>query len=107
MRLFETIERRDPAEVLPTALPEPILHGSHREFIRRVLSDEVDLRAQGTGLIDRREELPSSPSARYRERLNRAGSPSEIAAAGYQWFPGSELIVRATAADALAKGGMQ
>ena len=46
MELFEQIEQRDPAEVLPATLPEPIDFTSQREFVREVLANEVDLRAQ-------------------------------------------------------------
>ena len=43
--LFKKYERRDPAEILPVDLPEPINFASQREFVRKVLSQEVDLRA--------------------------------------------------------------
>ncbi|HLS87044.1 MAG TPA: hypothetical protein VK043_12180, partial [Burkholderiales bacterium] len=42
--LFKQHERRDPAEVLPEALPAPIPYRSQREFVRSVLEKEVDLR---------------------------------------------------------------
>ena len=35
--LFEEIERRDAAEVLPERLPEPIRYESQRDFVRQVL----------------------------------------------------------------------
>ena len=81
----------DPAEFLPQSLPEPIEYRSHREFFSKVLSQEVDLRARGDNFIHKDEEGPDSPSVRYREQLNRNGSPSEVIAAGYQWKPGTEL----------------
>lgn len=94
MDLFRTLEGRDPAEVLPTTLPEPISFSTQRSFVRSVLKTEVDLRAIGTQFIDKSQEPPGSASARCRAQLNSAGSPSEIAAAGYRWAPGTELMSR-------------
>jgi rubrerythrin len=89
--LFKKYERRDPAEILPVDLPEPINFASQREFVRKVLSQEVDLRARGTQIVHKSEE--GRESQEYREHLNSSGSPSETVAAGYQWKPGAELTV--------------
>jgi rubrerythrin len=90
--LFENAERRDAAEVLPESLPEPIRYESQRDFVRRTLESEANLRAVGTGFVDASEEPPDGPSVKYRERVNRAGSPSERVARGYVWTPGTELV---------------
>jgi hypothetical protein len=95
--LFKQFENRDPAEVLPAVLPEPIKYQSHRDFVRQVLNNEVDLRARGTQFIHKDQERSDSPSYIYREHLNSAGSPSEIVAAGYIWAPGTELADRKVA----------
>jgi hypothetical protein len=89
--VFRKTEKRDPAELIPQSLPEPIEYRSHRNFIRRVLSEEVDLRACGTKIIGKDEEREDSPSRLYRDRINSSGSPSQTVAAGYQWKPGTEL----------------
>jgi hypothetical protein len=95
MSLFQRFENRDPAEILPKELPEPISYSSHRAYVRKVLEDEVDLRADGTRFV-RKEDLPeSSPSREYNRQLNSEGSPSQSVAAGYQWQPGTELARRA------------
>lgn len=91
LEVFRKFDKRDPAEVIPESLPEPIEYKSHRQFVRKVLSEEVDLRARGTRIISKDEETADSPSVRYREQLNSKGSPSETIAAGYQWKPGTEL----------------
>jgi hypothetical protein len=91
LEVFRKFDKRDPAEVLPESLPEPIEYKSHRQFVRKVLSEEVDLRARGTRIIGKAEETADSPSVRYREQLNSNGSPSETIAAGYRWKPGTEL----------------
>lgn len=95
MDLFKKVEGRDPLEVLPATLPEPIKYDSHREFVLDVLRNEVDLRAQGTQFIRKSEEQADAPSVIYRTQMNSNGSPSEKVAAGYQWQPGTELIERA------------
>jgi hypothetical protein len=91
LELFRKFDKRDPAEVIPESLPEPIEYRSHREFVRKALKDEVDLRARGTRFINKEEETADSPSVRYCEQLNSKGSPSETIAAGYKWKPGTEL----------------
>jgi rubrerythrin len=88
--LFKEHERRDPAEVLGSkTLPEPIVFASQREFVRKVLAAEVDLRAAGTQYVPKDKDTRASRE--YREALNSAGSPSETVAAGYEWRAGGEF----------------
>lgn len=94
-RLFEDIEHRDAAEILPERLPAPIDFKSHREFVRRVLAREIDLRAVGSEILKKAEVPRDSPSIAYREQLSSAGSPSETVAAGWRWMPGTELTLGA------------
>jgi hypothetical protein len=102
MELMKKFEGRDPAELLPATLPEPIRFESHRQFVRETLNREVDLRAAGTNFIHKDEEAARAPlSIAYREQMNSEGSPSEIVAAGYTWTPGTELIEQKSA---FAKG---
>jgi hypothetical protein len=62
---------------------------SQREFVRRVLAGEVDLRADGAQLVARADEPQCTVD--YREHLNSEGSPSDKVADGYRWRPGTEL----------------
>jgi rubrerythrin len=101
--LLEKVEKRDPGELIPSTLPEPIEYKSHRAFVRKVLKDEVDLRARGSRFISKEEEKPNSPSALYREQMNSKGSPSEMVAAGYKWKPGTELAQETPDVKALKK----
>lgn len=87
--LFKEVERRDPAEILPSTLPDPIAFASQRKFVREVLSREVDLRANGTQIVPLDQD--SEASIAYRNQMNASGSPSETVAAGYVWTPGTEL----------------
>jgi rubrerythrin len=89
MELFKKHERRDPMELLPEQLPDPIAFDTQREFVRKTLADEVDLRANGTEIVPKAKE--SAASREYRASVNADGSPSETVAAGYLWTPGSEL----------------
>lgn len=102
MELFKQVERRDPAELLPQTLPEPIEYESHRQFVRETLNNEVDLRAAGTRFINVEDEPEQAPlSIAYRNQMNSEGSPSEIIAAGYTYTPGTELV---ESKSAFAKG---
>jgi hypothetical protein len=107
MELFQRLEGRDPAEVLPATLPDLIEFKSHREFVRKVLSQEVDLRANGTQFVDKAELPPDHRSIRYRDQLNAEGSPTEIVAAGYQWTPGTELAAHAQRVGVGPEGRLQ
>ncbi|MFL6712202.1 MAG: hypothetical protein ACJ8LN_04675 [Sulfurifustis sp.] len=89
MELFKNIEHRDPQEIISTKLPDPFPYKSQRDYVRRVLKDEVDLRAKGTQFVPSAEE--SEASRAFREQLNADGSPTDTVAAGYQWVPGGEL----------------
>lgn len=89
MQLFKDIERRDPAEILPASLPDPIKFESQRGFVRETLGREVDLRANGPQFVPAERE--SDASREYRDAVNAEGSPSEIVATGYIWTPGTEL----------------
>jgi hypothetical protein len=86
MELYQRHEGRDPAEILPASLPDPIGYEGHRAFIRQVLADEPATAAD------------SKASIAARDRLNDKGSPSEAVAAGYCWTPGTELAARPPAA---------
>jgi rubrerythrin len=90
--LFKKIEKRDPAEILPDKVPEPIQFASQREFVRKVLAEEVDLRADGPAFVDKSKEPKESLA--YRHHMNSEGSPSQIVAAGYRWAPGTELTLK-------------
>jgi hypothetical protein len=89
MELFKQHERRDPMEILPERLPDPIPFASQRDFVRETLLREVDLRARGEEYVD--VESEGEASRQYRQRMNSEGSPSEAIAEGYRWHPGTEL----------------
>jgi hypothetical protein len=96
--LMKEHEGRDAAALLPPQLPDPLRFDGQRDFIRRVLADEAELRAAGPRFIHKREEAAGAPSVRYREEMGAAGSPSEAVAEGYRYTPGTELAATRLAA---------
>jgi len=87
-------EKRDPAEIVTADFASPLEFRSQRDFVRKVLVAEVDLRADGTRFVDKANESPLSQS--YRNIVNADGSPSEAVASGYVWLPGTELNRKST-----------
>src|SRR5690606_18107811 len=87
--LFEDLERRDASEVLETKLRQPIEFASQRHFVRKVLRNEQMLGARGADFVPRDQE--PDRTHKYRTQLNRDDVPSNLAAAGYSWHPGTEL----------------
>lgn len=98
--LFKQVEKRDPAEIVNIDFAAPLPLRSQRQFVRRVMHAEADVRACGAGFVQKGQE--SQETLRYRAGLNADGSPSEAAAAGYKWSPGTEMSIRGTASGALA-----
>lgn len=90
MELFKKVENRDPSEILPNKIPDPIEYKSQREFVRDVLSKEVDFRSVGKDFVQSSDQ-ESQVSRNYRDQMNSEGSPTETVAAGYIWKPGTEL----------------
>ena len=80
---------RDPAEILPERMPDPIAYESQREFVRNTLEREINLRTSGTDFVSRENE--SEEFLAYRRYMNSEGSPSTSVAEGYHWRPGTEL----------------
>jgi hypothetical protein len=99
---FKQFGKRDPAEIINADFAAPLQFRSQREFVRKVLADETDLRASGTQFVPMAQEGPHSIS--YRNRINADGSPSEAVASGYIWSPGTELSRKGqiSAASAIA-----
>ncbi|MGY4514683.1 hypothetical protein [Lysobacter sp. HA18] len=89
MELFKQVARRDPAELLGESLPDPIPFASQRDYVRDVLTREVDYRVIGAEY--QQDGTESEASIAYREHMNSQGSPTEAVAEGYVYRPGTEL----------------
>ena len=94
INLFKKYEKRDPAEILPARLPDPIPFESQRDFVRKTLNEEIQLRKDGTKFVNQDQE--GKASIEQRRQLNSEGSPTEAVATGYRWAPGTELARRAS-----------
>jgi hypothetical protein len=95
LKMFKDVERRDPQEFLGDgSLPPRIVFDSQREFVRKVLAAEVQLRKDGTEFVDQAQEPKSS--MKYRETINAGGRPNEIVSSTYRWTPGTELMREGT-----------
>ncbi len=86
--LFKKLERRDPAEIIAGTVPQMIDFKSQRDFVRKVLTEEKDLRTSGHNYVSKEQE--SEASLQYRARMNDPVVPADIASAGYEWHPGTE-----------------
>lgn len=87
--LFEKIEKRDVAEILPKTLPKPWPMKSNREFVRSCVLEEVDLRARGTEFVPM--EMESDATRKYRKTVHANGDPAAAVSRYYWWAPGGEL----------------
>ena len=86
---LKQFENRDPGEIITANFDSPLEFRSQRDYVRKVLASETDLRTSGTQFVDKANE--SALSQRYRSMVNADGSPSDTVASGYVWAPGTEL----------------
>ena len=72
------LEGREPAEMLPGSLPDtPVTFEPNKDYVRRVLAEQVDLRADGTEYVPL-DELPAGHRYfTYQETVSEGGAPSE------------------------------
>jgi hypothetical protein len=72
------LEGRDPADLLPPALPEvPVTFEPNKAYVRDVLATQVDLQADGLDFVPV-GELPSDHRYfTYQKTVNAGGNPSE------------------------------
>ena len=87
--LLRSQQGQDPQRLVPRDLPEPLPFASQREFVRKVLREELELSVASQRYVPRSQE--SQATRDYRAHVDAEGSPSEAVAAGYTWSPGTEL----------------
>lgn len=71
--LLKRYDGREAAEVLPAALPEPVLLEPNKQYVREVLATQLDLTSLGTGYV-------MDAHNRFQDNLrkvNAGGNPSE------------------------------
>lgn len=75
--LMKKYTKKDPAEILPENLPEPIILEQNVDYVRHILETQVDLTAVGTDFKPLEKLDPSYRYFRYQEMVNAAWVPSE------------------------------
>jgi hypothetical protein len=75
LRRYEGVE---PEEILPAALPDtPLTFEPNKAYVRGVLAEQVDLRADGIDYVWDADLPEDHRSRRYRAVVNAGGAPSE------------------------------
>jgi hypothetical protein len=75
--LMQKYENRDPAEMFPASLPDPLSFRSNVDYVRKVLAEQVDLQANGTEFVTTAELPQGSRYFMYQDVFNAGGAPSE------------------------------
>lgn len=101
INLFQNIEKRDIAEILPEKLEKPVPFVGHRDYIRDVLKRTAQQRANGFDIVEPEDE--SRASREYRAYMTEHGAASEIVAAGWRWSPGGSLASQQNGQSAVAQ----
>jgi hypothetical protein len=74
--LMKQIENRDPAEFLPKTMPQPLVFQSNKDYVRRVLAEQVNLTADLENVVPM-EQAPERYRM-YQQMVNGDGFvPSE------------------------------
>jgi hypothetical protein len=73
--LLRKYEGKEAAEILPPALPQPTKFASNKDYVRKVLAEQIDLRTDGVDYVPA-DQTPGR-TRRYQERVNAGGVPSE------------------------------
>lgn len=75
--LLRKHDKRDPEEMFPQALPVPLTLESNKDYVRKILKDQVNLTADGTEFVPT-DKLPSDHRYfRNQERVNGLWVPTE------------------------------
>jgi hypothetical protein len=68
--LFKAHERKDPSAILPASFPELTIFRSSKDYIRQVLSSQVNLTADGVEFVPHDRMGDSSRFAQYQSMVN-------------------------------------
>jgi hypothetical protein len=75
--LMKQHENRDPADHLPSAMPEPLIFQSNIDYVRSVLAEQADWNARETDYVPM-SELPSDHRYyTYQQTVNGGWTPSQ------------------------------
>ncbi|MHB8108459.1 MAG: hypothetical protein ACYDHW_00330 [Syntrophorhabdaceae bacterium] len=88
--LTKKYTKQDPAEILPSKLPEPILLQPNIEYVRHILSTQVDFTADGTEIVPVDQLDPSHRYFTYQDMVNGEWIPSENVIIDHERIFGSD-----------------
>ncbi|MDD2671645.1 MAG: hypothetical protein PHW43_04475 [Syntrophales bacterium] len=75
--IFRKYQKKDPEELLPEVLPAPLILESQMEYVRDILSTQVNLTANGTDLVPV-DQLPKDHRYfAYQKMVNKKFIPSQ------------------------------
>ncbi len=76
--LMKQVDRRDPADILPMSLDQVLEFRSNKDYVRKVLAEQVHLTGDGTGFVPLSDLPPDHRYFWYQSEVNDNGSsPSE------------------------------
>jgi hypothetical protein len=75
--MMRAIEGRDPEEILPQSIEDPMLFQENKEYVRSVLASQVDLTAQADKFVPIGKLKGDHRYFAYQETVNEGGVPSE------------------------------
>jgi hypothetical protein len=76
-RLLQKYEGKDATEILPPELPLGVKFQSNKAYVRQVLAEQIDLRADGPDYVALDTMPADHRSFQYQTTVNAAGNPSE------------------------------
>lgn len=75
--MMRKIEGRDPAELLPASIEQPLIFQDNKAYVREVLANQVDLTAKGTEFVPIGDLRSDHRYFSYQAIVNEGGVPSE------------------------------
>lgn len=75
--LMKQFENRDPAEFLPSSLPEPLIFESNIDYVRKILAEQADWNAKGTEYVPMDQMGADHRYFAYQETVNGDWTPSQ------------------------------
>jgi hypothetical protein len=72
-RLLARYEGKDAADLLPPELPEAMTFEPNKEYVRRILAEQIDYRADGLDIVDA-DGKPTKDTKRYQSVVNGDGN---------------------------------
>lgn len=75
--MLKKYDKKDAEQLLPAAFPKPIVFESNVEYVRSVLKNQVDLTADGTEFVSKKELKSDAQYFKYQNMVNSGGAPSD------------------------------